>query len=123
MFSSLKISKLISSIPVSGTSFFSTSSVQYKRIGKRVRNAPEWKRLKLASGPWWRKDPIVMRAPLARTEHPRSRFSQLEEEIYTEICANTNARVLNTVESYNQAMLPLGTQSSANNSSIALSTR
>merc|ERR550532_1365812 len=48
--------------------------------------------------------------------------SQLEEEIYTEICANTNARVLNTVESYNQAMLPLGTQSSANNSSIALST-
>ena len=49
--------------------------------------------------------------------------SQLEEEIYTEICANTNARVLNTVESYNQAMLPLGTQSSANNSSIALSTR
>ena len=49
--------------------------------------------------------------------------SQLEEEIYTEICANTNVRVLNTVESYNQAMLPLGTQSSANNSSIALSTR
>ena len=48
--------------------------------------------------------------------------SQLEEEIYTEICANTNARVLNTVESYNQAMLPLGTQSSTNNSSIALST-
>ena len=55
--------------------------------------------------------------------------SHLEEEIYTEICNAVpgTVRVLNTVESYNQAMVPLGgtagttgTQST-NNSSIALS--
>ena len=53
------------------------------------------------------------------------------EDIYTEICnaGPGNVRVLNTVESYNQAMVPLGgtagttgTQST-NNSSIALSAR
>ena len=56
--------------------------------------------------------------------------SHLEEDIYTEICnaGPGTVRVLNTVDSYNQAMVPLGgtagttgTQST-NNSSIALST-
>ena len=48
-----------------------------------------------------------------RCEAEDTQRSQLEEEIYTEICANN-------VETYNQAMLPL--QTSANNSSLALST-
>ena len=56
-------------------------------------------------------------------ESPRH---QLEvEDIYTEICTNNpgTVRVLNTVDSYGQPMIPLntGTQST-NNSSIALST-
>lgn len=89
MFSSLKISKFISALPVRATNSFSTSSVQCKRMGKRVRNVPEWKRLKLAEGPWWKKDPIVMRAPLARTEHPVSQFSKLEEDIQVSVAAQS----------------------------------
>ena len=53
--------------------------------------------------------------PCARCEDGDTQRSQLEEEIYTEICANN-------VESYNQAMLPLANQTSTNNSSLALST-
>jgi len=49
--------------------------------------------------------------------------TQLDEDIYTEICSNNQSvRVLNSAESscYNQAMIPMGTQST-NNSSLALS--
>lgn len=59
----------------------STTPCLSKRMGKRVSNVPEWKREKLAKGPWWKKDPIVMRTPLAKTEHPSSSFTHLEEEI------------------------------------------
>jgi len=58
-------------------------------MGKRVRNVPEWKRLKLAEGPWWHKDPIVMTAPLARTQHPTSQFSKLEEDIQASVAAES----------------------------------
>jgi len=49
--------------------------------------------------------------------------TQLDEDIYTEICSNNQSvRVLNSADSscYNQAMIPMGTQST-NNSSLALS--
>ena len=58
-------------------------------MGKRVRNVPEWKRLKISRGPWWHKDPIVTRAPLARTQHPSSQFSQLEEDIQASVAADS----------------------------------
>ena len=52
--------------------------------------------------------------------------SRLEEDIYTEICAANpgQVRILSTVDSYGQPMIPLATTStqSTNNSSIALST-
>ena len=67
----------------------STSSVQCRRMGKRVRSPPEWKTIKLSQGPWWKKDPIVMTAPLARTQHPTSAFSKLEEELSSSIAAQS----------------------------------
>ena len=60
---------------------FSTSPVTCRRMGKRVREGPEWKRIKPSQGPWWKKDPIVMTAPLARTQHPVSAFSKIEDEV------------------------------------------
>ena len=56
------------------------------------------------------------------TDSPRH---HLDEEIYTEIANNPGqVRVLNAVDPYNQAMVPMGTTGtqSTNNSSIALST-
>ena len=87
MFSSIRISTFRP--PLSLSNPLSTSSVYHKRMGKRVRNVPEWKRLKLSQGPWWRKDPIVMRAPLARTQHPSSQFSKLEEDIQASVAAES----------------------------------
>ena len=60
---------------------FSTTACLEKRMGKRVRNIPEWKREKMAKGPWWKKPAIVMTAPIARTLHPTSAFVHLEEDI------------------------------------------
>ena len=59
----------------------STTSVLDRRMGKRIRVAPEWKRINLSKGPWWKKDPIVMTSPLARTQHPESMFSKIEEDL------------------------------------------
>eukprot|EP00092_Neocalanus_flemingeri_P000172 GFUD01000184.1.p1 GENE.GFUD01000184.1~~GFUD01000184.1.p1 ORF type:complete len:200 (-),score=54.78 GFUD01000184.1:84-683(-) len=59
----------------------STTPCLSGRMHKRVRNIPEWKREKMAKGPWWKKDPIVMSAPIARTQHPTSAFTAVEEEI------------------------------------------
>ena len=88
MFSSIKTSVII--LPLSGKTF-STSSVYCKRMGRRVRNVPEWKRIKLSQGPWWQKDPIVMSAPLARTQHPSSQFSKLEEDIQMSVAEESAA--------------------------------
>ena len=63
----------------------STSPVTCKRMGKRIRNAPEWKRIKLSKGPWWKTDQTVMTSPLARTQHPVSAFTKLEEDLNTTI--------------------------------------
>merc|ERR1719323_2604622 len=63
----------------------STSSVQCRRMGKRVRHSPQWKIDKLSQGPWWKKDPIVMTSPLARTQHPTSAFTKIEEDLSASI--------------------------------------
>ena len=71
---------LRSPLLVCGANFSTTSSLS-GRMHKRVRNIPEWKREKMAKGPWWKKDPVVMTAPIARTQHPTSAFTAVEEEI------------------------------------------
>ena len=58
-----------------------TSPVLGKRIGKRVRQVPEWRQANQSKGPWWRTPPVVPRAPLARTPHPASRFAAAEAEL------------------------------------------
>ena len=63
----------------------STSSVACRRMGKRVRHSPQWKIDKLSQGPWWKKDPIVMTSPLARTQHPTSAFTKIEEDLSASI--------------------------------------
>jgi len=68
----------------------STSVPLCKRMGKRVRNIPEWKREKMTKGPWWKTGQIVMKAPLARTQHPTSAFTSLEQEI-SETVSSLNA--------------------------------
>ena len=63
----------------------SSSPVTCRRMGKRVREGPEWKRVKLSQGPWYKRDPVVMTAPLARTQHPVSAFSKIEDELSSAI--------------------------------------
>ena len=89
MFSTTKFSNSLPWRVLPVSRLLSTSPVHCKRMGKRVRNAPEWKRQKLAEGPWWRRDPIVMRAPLARTQHPTSQFSKLEDDIQHSVAAES----------------------------------
>jgi len=60
---------------------FASTPCLEKRMGKRVSHMPEWKRQQMSKGPWWKKPAIVMRAPIARTQHPTSAFAELEEEI------------------------------------------
>eukprot|EP00090_Calanus_glacialis_P031661 TRINITY_DN52645_c0_g1_i1.p1 TRINITY_DN52645_c0_g1~~TRINITY_DN52645_c0_g1_i1.p1 ORF type:complete len:202 (-),score=40.48 TRINITY_DN52645_c0_g1_i1:74-679(-) len=64
---------------------FGTTPCLEKRMGKRVSNVPEWKREKMSKGPWWKKPDILMRAPIAKTQHPINAFAQLEEEISTAV--------------------------------------
>ena len=65
----------------------STTPAVCKRMGKRIRVTPEWKRIKLSRGPWYKRPDIVMTSPLARTQHPESPFSQLEADLSSSVAA------------------------------------
>ena len=80
---SVKAPILMSSVQLS------TTPVCDRRMGKRIRNGPEWKTAKLSKGPWWKSDPIVMTSPLARTQHPESAFSQIEEDLSKAVAAKS----------------------------------
>lgn len=69
----------------------STSAWMSKRMGKRVRSIPDWKRDKMEDGPWWKKPHIVMTSPLSRTEHPVSRFSDLESEVVERVATMSSS--------------------------------
>jgi hypothetical protein len=73
--------------PPASRQLLATSAALHKRIGKRVRDVPEWRRKKNAAGPWWREPTIVMKSPLARTQHPEDRFAAAEVELSAAVAA------------------------------------
>jgi len=76
---------------VSNTSLlrsFNTSAVVCKRMGKRIASVPEWKRKKLAEGPWWKpKEPLVAKAPISKTLHPQNKFLEMEQFLSEQVAA------------------------------------
>lgn len=60
---------------------FCVSATHQRRIGKRVRNVPEFKRKAMEKGPWWKQPAVVMTSPLARTIHPEDKWGEVESEL------------------------------------------
>merc|ERR1712013_959575 len=76
---------------VAVTSPFCVSATNQKRIGKRVRDIPEFKRKAMAKGPWWKQPPVVMTSPLSRTTHPEDRWEEVENELEHAVKAASEA--------------------------------
>jgi len=67
--------------------WFSSSCPLWRRMGKRERTTPEWKRAKFEKGPWWKKPDIIMTAPLSKTLHPENQFKQMENKFVADVYA------------------------------------
>ena len=72
-------------LSTSPTLHLSTTAPLPRRIGKRMRSTPEFKKKAMESGPWWRAPPVVLSSPLARTQHPADRWEGVEEEVQEQV--------------------------------------
>jgi small subunit ribosomal protein S18 len=64
-----------------------TSPTACGRMTRRVASAPEWKRKKLAEGPWWKEPVPVPHAPISKTFHPPNKFADIESRLQDRVAA------------------------------------